>query len=657
MEPAVFSAYSCPVHHANAVASGLRLARRIAVAVGVGAVFVGAPLGCETGEKRRAMAAARPLVQRDVAPLLRGTIGAEGTLQGAESVLVTGYGIVVGLTGTGAGDAPPAVRAYLEREMTLRGVGSESSGMGNVSPRQMLDDPNNCVVLVSAVVSPCTPKAELFDVMVSTLPGSAATSLEGGRLWTTDLRIGVMLPGAPTARVIGKARGPVFINPFLEPGTTSGTTVATTGRIIGGGQMTAPLELFLSLDNPSHTRARAMASAINARFPQQTGDTAPIARGKNEDVVALAIPHRWRADPDEFVQLIAHTRIDQAFPQDWAQKFVQGLKDEPWLATELSWCLQAIGPGATPALRSAYEFGEIVPRLAALRAGARLGDALVTPHLTEIARAGPPAQRLSAIELLGDLPSDPKVNLALRELLDSPDTTVRIAAYEALVRRRDPALERVPVAGKFILDIVPSKDPMIYISQQGEPRVAVFGPEGAVEVSRPTLVSAWSNRLLVASDSPSEPLRVMYTDTRAGKVTRADRVDPRLSKLIPFLAHEPTPEAPAPGLAMSYSQVVGALYELTIRQRAIDAGFMAEGDRLQAQVLASAQSTLNTPRPELAGETPDEALSRLQAEQAAEAAARGSGERPDAPAMPAKPTYVVPIPPKTTGGEDKGEPR
>ncbi len=605
----------------------------------VGAILLAlAPLlaACDSGPPPRAKAESRPIVERDVPQVLRGTIGAESTIRGADPVLVTGYGVVVGLAGTGSGDAPVAVRAALEREMGLRGVGQESMGMGSVTPRQMLDDPNNCIVLVSALIAPGSPKGAKFDVFVGTLPGSPATSLEGGRLWTTDLRLGISSPGGPQPRMIARAAGPLFINPFADPGASEDSVSRTTARVLRGGEVINPLELLLQLDNPSHSRARAVTAAINTRFPQGPGDRNPIARGKNEENVAITVPERYKQRPEEFLELLRYTRIDQSLPQEFAVRYTRALQEEPWLASELSWCLQALGPAAIPQLRTVYESGDNTARLAALRAGARLGDALVTPHLKDIARTGASKQRVSAIELLGEMGPDPQVNLALHELLDDDESLVRITAYESLVKRADPRLDRRRIGDKFTLDVVPSGKPLIYVSQQGAPRIAVFGSN--LQVNRPTFVSAWSDRFMLSADSSTDDLRVLYRSHRSGQQTIV-QADSRLGRFIEFLAHEPTPESPAPGLAMTYSEVVAALYQLTDRSKAIPAGFLAEQDKLVAHLLASAQTEVVPPRPELVGDEP-EAVAQPRVPGAADAGPAGM------PAAPAQPPagLVVPIP-------------
>ena len=154
----------------------------------------------------------------------------------------------------------------------------------------------------------------------------------------------------------------------------------------------------------------------------------------------------------------------------------------------LSWALQAVGDAAIPALRGLYTEPEAAPRLAALRAGAALGDALATPHLQELADAGPPSIRGEAVKLLGSLGPDPKVNLALRELLHARDVDIRVAALEALIERRDPTVRRWSVDDGFILDAAPADDPLLYVGQRGDPRIALLG------LSAKIVIRMWSCR-------------------------------------------------------------------------------------------------------------------------------------------------------------------
>ncbi len=609
-----------------------------------------AAVGCAPKAQQRATAEARPLVVRDVPDILRGIVGSETTLRGGDPQIVSGIGIVVGLNGTGSSDVPDAVRIWLEREMTLRGVGQGTFGMGSVSPNDLINDPNTAVVEVYASISPGAPAGSRFDVLVRALQGTSTTSLEGGKLWTTELRPGKPDVSGLSARSMAVAGGPIYINPFVDPASNDMSGIdRRTGRILHGGQMTQPLELMLVLDNPSHLRARAITSAINTKFPRGPMDRAETAKGRDEESVILSIPSAWSERPQEFIQLLRHTRIDNTFPEVWASRYVQALKDQPSLAMALGWCLQATGPQAIPELRKMYDYAEPIPRLTALRAGARLGDPLTADPLKELAKSGPMSMRADAMALLAELPSDPTVNSALRELLNADETTSRIAAYEALVERRDPSVQRKPIEGKFNLDIVASKIPMIYVAQSGEPRVAIFGPE--LRIERPLLVFAWSDRLILTADSPTDPVRIMYKNYRTNEVIRS-AVDDRVPKFVEYLGLTDTPETPGAGIGLTYSEVVGALYELSERQRAIPATFFGEQDRLQAELLAAAESAIGSPRPELSDgaiPVPTEEPPPAVVEKKPEESPKTQAPKPD------RPSYVVPIAPPPGKDADKAK--
>ena len=64
----------------------------------------------------------------DIDPIMRGTVAAETALVGFDPVVVRGYGVVVGLRGTGSRQMPSDVRAFLLQEMARRGFGSGAPG-------------------------------------------------------------------------------------------------------------------------------------------------------------------------------------------------------------------------------------------------------------------------------------------------------------------------------------------------------------------------------------------------------------------------------------------------------------------------------------------------------------------------------------------------
>ena len=586
--------------------------------------------GCRMLKKKKPVPKARitsPAIVRDMPSQLRGTIGAEARIVGNTPTLVSGIGFVVGLEGTGGLTMPEQYAAHLEREMGLSGVtvanDNPNSPLFSMSPRQLLQDPNTAAVIVQAAVPPGSSPGDSFDVYVRAIN---ATSLEGGKLWTTELRIGP--PSSfndKQAHVIGKAKGPLFLNPFAEPGVETRGVSQNIGRILDGGYVTASTEIQIILDNPSHQRVRQMVSAINSRFPAELRDHGPAARGVDESIILLSIPKRFADKRANFLELVSHITIDQSYPEVYAQRYAKAVETDAYLASDMSWCLEALGERALPELRKLYDFPEAAPRLAALRAGAGLRDPKSVDALVDIAKNGPANLQTDAIGLLARIEDSLIADQVLRGLLESDRLNIRIEAYEGLMTRAinarkrqlarslgsqgraasgsssyeqqldvlsriqlpsDPirGVSRNLIAGKFFLDIVPFGEPLIYITQHREPRIVLFGSDQYVKT--PMLASAWSDRLMLASDAEGDPIRMYYRDDRARRTFTHANVPTDLPSLVEFLATEPTPGSTNRGLGLSYSRVVGALYEM-YGELGIKAGFTTEEDQLLTDLLAS----------------------------------------------------------------------
>ncbi len=617
---------------------GVRWARLGLVGLALASLALSSACARNSKPTPRARAVA-PAVSRNVPGSLRGTIGAESTVRGVASQLVSGIGFVVGLNGTGGLPMPEEYAATMEREMGLGGIGRandyEGTAFQGKSPRQLLSDPNTAVVIVQAAIPPGARAGTSFDVYVRSVN---ASSLEGGRLYTTKLRPGAPSAfGADTTLIIGDAKGPIFINPFADPGSTTDGVTRDVGRILDGGVVSEDILIELVLDNPSHERARRITRAINSRFPERTGDNGPIARGKNDSLIRVRVPRRFEDRPAEFLELVKHLQIDRTYPELYARRYAQTMNTQPYLANDMGWCLEALGEQAKPFVRDLYEHPEAAPRLAALRAGVGLGDARAAPYLQQVALSGPDSLRAEAIALLARLDAGPRVDETLKGLLASRELTIRIAAYEALVGRAVQAqrrrlmrmvegetgpgafrltrtnldamarmnlpkgtiqgVSRELVAGKFFLDRVPGGEPMIYVTQQGEPRIVLFG--GDIKLTKPSLITAWENRLMLSADSETEPIRMYYRDQRTGRVI-IQEAEEELDKLIEMMARDQSPDDPRTGLGLTYSETVGALYNI-YNDGGYAGAFSTERDRLLADLIRTSKTQEITVRPATPG--------------------------------------------------------
>lgn len=543
----------------------------------------------------------------DVDPMMRGTIASETVVEGLSPVIVRGYGLVVGLKETGGRLMPAEVRAAMTQELARRGVGNPATSPEGWTPEKVLDSPDTAVVLVEGVIPPGATKDTKFDIRVSALPGTDVTSLEGGRLYTCDLRPGPLLVGSRQARILAEAKGNLFINPFVEPGATRSDAVnRLVGRILDGGRVTQDITLKLKLATSSHTRARTIQGAINSSFPREPKQKNDTARGENADSIDLSVPPSYEGKTEDFIQIVRHLPMEVTATEATALAVRNALIANPGAAKAAMWRFRALGKRALPIIQDLYTYGEEDPRMAALQAGAALDDALVVSPLLQMAGSGSVENRLKAIELLGEMGFNPDIDLGLRPLLDDKDVDVRLAAYEALVEREDPTIAMMDINGKFDVALVPSNEPMVYVAQSGRPIIAVFGDHP--EVERPLTFIGWSSRLMVKADAGDDQLQVFFRATPESR-PEIQLADPRLSEFIPFLGHQTTIEKPYPGLGLTYGETIGALHQLW-RAGYIKSDFKAEQDRVLAAILRSQKEDEQVIRPEFEAEDlPGESLS------------------------------------------------
>jgi hypothetical protein len=406
-----------------------------------------------------------------------------------------------------------------------------------------------------------------------------------------------MMPptGSRTPAALAEAKGALFINPFAEPAAVGLDTIdRRTGWILNGGVAQRDMPMKLRLISPSHGRALASQGAINTRFVQGPGQRDPTAHGESDEAIAITVPPSYYDDTETFVELVRYTTIRQDAAERVAASVRRYVLDNPAMASAAAWRWEALGPRTLPIIRELYDEPQELPRLAALRAGARLDDPLVTPHLIAMAESGSADVRRRAIKLLAGMGVDPRIDLALQGLLSDDDLEVRLAAYETLVERRGPAVHRFAVDAKFVVDVVASDRPMIYITQAGMPRVAIFDADLAV--IRPLTVTALAQRFIMKGDLDEEQVEVYYRPPGAA-VGVTNLVDARIPELVRFLGHTTTPDKPLPGLGFSYSEVVGVLHQIW-RQGYLKADFRPEQDRILAAILRQQRRGTITDRPE-----------------------------------------------------------
>lgn len=537
----------------------------------------------------------------DVQPIMRGTVASETAFLGDEPTIVRGYGLVVDLKGTGSRIMPAPIRAFMLQEMARRGIGDAATGWRDLSPEKMLDSDNTAVAIVEGVIPPGGVKGEHFDLRVTAVPGSSTSSLEGGMLYTTELRPGPLTVGSRQAKARATGRGRVFINPFAEPDAAGRDSIdRLTGRVLDGGTISENMPIKLLLAMRSHARAMAVRDAINSRFPKEAGQTEDTAHGKSGDEIMITVPPSFSKEPSNFLNLVRHTSLVPEAVDRTALEVRRSVVANPGLATGAAWRWKALGPKAVPMFQDLYDYPEEGPRLAALTAGAYLNDPVAVRPMLNLAKTGSVEGRISSIQMLGNMGSNPEIDMGLRTMLDDENVDIRLITFETLEKRNDPIIGEFEVDKKFLLNVVPSKKPLIYVSQTGSPRVVVFGE--TLEVDRPLILSTWSSRLLIKGDSPDEDLEIYFREAD-GIPAQIEKVSPKVIDLVAFLGHKTTIEAPAPGIGLSYGETIGAIHRLW-REGHLSSDFKAEQDRVLAAILRAQQVEEMEDRPEFESDLP-----------------------------------------------------
>ena len=571
----------------------------------------------------------------EVPNMLRGTIKQHVGLMGYadtysesyEPVIAAGYGLVVGLDGTGSSEIPPQVRAHMVADLAKRGIGQSTRGWGHITPDALINSDETAVVIVEAAIPQAASgrkpsrsnmredhpslRGTVFDVHVYAEPSSSTTSLEGGTLLPTLLRQGELTTGRSQAREIAAASGPVFINPFAEPNAINSDSVhRTSGRILKGGEVLHNMPMKLVLFEPSHGRASLIQSSINRIFPEEPGQDGPTAHGMSSEMIDIRVPPSWKDDVPVFMEIMTHITMRSQNPEGVAMSLKRLLLADPSPrnADAATWRWRAIGSRALSVIRPLYEHTESLPRIAALRAGGGLEDPLVIPYLLAEATSNTAlGSRLDAIELLEAMPVDYRIEEGLRPLLNDSDLEVRLRTAEALVKRNDVTIKKYSIPDKFDLIHVPSDYNLIYVTQTGYPKIILAGD---VEISRPLTLQTWDNNLLIKdAGDESDELIVRYQDTEKGTTT-LEHITADLPTFTMFLAHESTPEEPSPGLDLSYSRIIGAIHAIW-RQEYIEADFKVEQDRLLAAINRFTTESSFVPRPDFEPETDEEETPRF----------------------------------------------
>lgn len=220
------------------------------------------------------------------------------SIEGVRDNSLVGYGLVVGLAGTG------------DRQQTLfpaQSLANMLARMGVTIDPTAITVRNTAAVMVTATLPPFIQPGARIDVAVSSI--GDASNLQGGLLVLTSLK------GAD-AQVYAIAQGSVVTGGFIAGGRAGNTQTVnhpTSGRIPEGAIIERPSPLpdlsktiRLQLADMDFTTASRIVEAVNEKF----GDGKPLAHADNGRIVAVQLPSSFTSAPADFIAQLENLTVE-----------------------------------------------------------------------------------------------------------------------------------------------------------------------------------------------------------------------------------------------------------------------------------------------------------------------------------------------------------
>lgn len=228
--------------------------------------------------------------------------------EGVRENQLVGYGLVVGLNGTG-----DRLRNSPFTQRSIEGM-LERLGVGNLSNEQMRTE-NTAAVMVTAMLPPFARRGSTIDVVVSSL--GDASSLRGGTLIVTPLA------GADGA-VYAVAQGPIAVAGYAAQGLNASIVegVPTVARIENGATVENEIDLAfntlgsvrIALRTPDFTTAARVEEAINnsigpgSATALDSGTVEVRPNGKGDLLGTMAQIENLRVEPDSIAKVVIDAR-------------------------------------------------------------------------------------------------------------------------------------------------------------------------------------------------------------------------------------------------------------------------------------------------------------------------------------------------------------
>jgi flagellar P-ring protein precursor FlgI len=217
-----------------------------------------------------------------------------GSFAGVRNNQLIGYGVVVGLEGTGD---------TTQNKFTFQTIANYLDKMGVTVDPKSFQMRNTAAVAITATLPPFPRVGQEIDVTVSSI--GSAKSIQGGILMVVPLR-------AADGKVYAVAQGAVSIGGFnaSQGGGGIRKNHSTVGRIPNGAiieneinfTFTKLQSLTFLLNKDDFTTASRVVKAINSRFNN-------VSRAMDSKTIKILIPDLFKTNKIEFVAMLENITV------------------------------------------------------------------------------------------------------------------------------------------------------------------------------------------------------------------------------------------------------------------------------------------------------------------------------------------------------------
>ena len=223
------------------------------------------------------------------------------SFKGIRTNQLVGYGLVVGLNGTGdtSTNVEFTIRSMANMLERMLGVHIDRDRMSQIKLK------NVAAVMVTASIPPFSRTGNKIDVLISSI--GDAKSLLGGTLLMTPLK-GI------DQQVYALAAGPVVTGGFAASGASGSTVqknIPTVGLITKGATVEKEIpmnldskkEMALYLFNPDFTTAERVKETINRSL------NGPYAKSEDPGTIRIRVPEYYQGNVAEWVASVERLEV------------------------------------------------------------------------------------------------------------------------------------------------------------------------------------------------------------------------------------------------------------------------------------------------------------------------------------------------------------